>query len=144
MGKLYSLFNRRKNTIQPNLSRQRLNYNGPIESEILNLYYDQFYLDIARLSKNAAMLESKIDEVNDLCDGALTAATPGYYVDEDILMTLYGQKISYDRQEEEYIISSATPYYNTSLTFYKTAINSANISKLNKKLDNLEKIINIQ
>ena len=76
MAKTYSLFNKRKNTFQPNTSRQRTPFNGPISSGTLNLYYDQLMLDIARLSKNTDEIYSAIDEISDLCDNNLDSATP--------------------------------------------------------------------
>lgn len=76
MGKLFSLFNRRQNVIEPNISRQRQPLNAPIDSNKINLYFDQFILDVARLDKNLKDLDSSYDEVADLLDSRIESATP--------------------------------------------------------------------
>jgi hypothetical protein len=144
MAKTYSLFNKRKNTFQPNISRQRIPFNGPISSNTLNLYYDQLMLDIARLSKNTDNIYGAISEISDLCDNGLDSATPGYYIDELLSMTIYGQKVTYDKVNEEYDVVSFNSFNNSTLQFYKNGINSSKISLLKKKLDDLEKITDLQ
>lgn len=139
MSKSYSLFNRREIIFQPNLTRQRIPFNGPVSSEMLNLYYDQLVLDIARLSKNIELIESLLDEANNLTDSNLDSATPGYYVDNNLSMTIYGQKISYDDIAHNYVVQSSTPYYQYKLNFVSPAMNSSRISFLKSKLDYLEK-----
>lgn len=76
MAKLFSLFNRRQNVIEPNVSRQRQQLNGPIDSKKINLYFDQFVLDIARLDKNIGDLNSLYDEVASILDARLESSTP--------------------------------------------------------------------
>ena len=144
MTKMYSMFNRRENIFQPNLVRNRQPYSGPISSDRLNLFYDQFIVDVARLEKRSEEINSKIEEIVDLRSDNLDQATPGFFSDEDIEMTIYGQKISYDRDAENYLVNSATPYYEDTLSFYKPVILSSTISFLEDKLDILEKTINIE
>lgn len=76
MAKLFSIFNRRKNTVQPLLSRQRQAFKGSIDSEKINLYFDQFLVDIARLHKNLENLSNSYSEVSNLLDSRLDSATP--------------------------------------------------------------------
>lgn len=59
-------------------------------------------------------------------------------------MTIYGQKITYNRTLDEYSIVASTPSYMTDLNFYSNQINSSRIEIMSKKLSNLEKIINSQ
>lgn len=142
MPKSYSFFNRRENIFQPNITRQRISYNGPISSEKLNLYYDQLRLDFGRLDLKIDEIEQYIEQIKDLLENNLDLATPGYYLDEELLMTIYGQIITYDQEAEEYSVEAATPYYLDSLEFYSNAVNSSKISMLRSKLDDLEKKIN--
>lgn len=141
---MYSLFNRRKNIYQPNLSRNRQPYSAPISSEALNLYYDQFVMDVAKLGQNIDSINSKIEEIVSLRSDDLNQATPGYYTDASIDFTIYTQQITYDNQLEEYVVESATPYFEDILSFYKPAILSSRLSMLEDKLDFLEKTINIE
>ena len=76
MGKLFSLFNRRQNVIQPAVTRQRQSLNAPISSQNINLYFDQFVVDISRLDKNIGSLNTLYNEVANLLDGRLDSATP--------------------------------------------------------------------
>jgi len=144
MPKMYSLFNRRKNIFQPNLLRNRQSYNGPISSQNLNLFNDQFVVDAARLSDKASEIEDKIEEVVQLRSDSLNQATPGFYSNQEIDFTIYTQIVNYDRENEEYIVSSATPYFQDNLSFYKPTFLSSKISLLEDKLDNLEKTINVE
>jgi hypothetical protein len=59
-------------------------------------------------------------------------------------MTVYGQKVTYDKVNEEYDVVSLNTFNNSPLQFYKNGINSSKISLLNKKLDDLEKITDLQ
>ncbi len=59
-------------------------------------------------------------------------------------MTLYGQKVTYDKVDEEYDVTSLNRFNGSTLQFYKNGINSSKISLLKKKLDDLEKITDIQ
>ena len=101
-------------------------------------------LDIARLSKNTDKIYDAISEVSDLCDNSLDSATPGYYIDQLLSMTIYGQKVTYDKVNEEYDVVSLNVFNNSALHFYKNGINSSKISLLKKKLDDLEKITDLQ
>lgn len=142
MPKSYSFFNRRENIFEPNITRQRIPYNGPISSERLNLYYDQLRLDFARLGKNINDIEAIIETIKDLMENNLDLATPGYYLDENLLMTIYGQIVTYDQEAEEYSVNGATPFYLDSLEFYSNAVNSSKLSMLRSKLDDLQKKLN--
>lgn len=144
MAKMYSKLNRRKTIYQPNLSRNRQPYAAPIPSEFLNLFYDQFVMDVARLRENINDINSKIEEIIELRDESFDAATPGYYLNNDILFTVYTQEIKYNRETEEYELESATPYYESPLSFYKPAILSSKILVLEDKLNFLEKTINVE
>jgi hypothetical protein len=59
-------------------------------------------------------------------------------------MTIYGQKVTYDKVDEEYDVTSLNRFDGSTLQFYKNGINSSKISLLKKKLDDLEKITDIQ
>jgi hypothetical protein len=144
MPKMYSLFNRRKNIFQPNLIRNRQAYNGPISSESLNLFNDQFIVDVARLSEKSIEIENKIQEIVQLRSESLESATPGLYLNEEIDFTIYTQKVKYDRNAEEYVVTSETPYFESDLSFYKPVFLSSMISLLEDKLNKLEKTINIE
>ena len=76
MGKLFSLFNRRQNVMQPAVTRQRQPLNAPISSQNINLYFDQFVVDISRLDKNIDSLNVLYDEAANLLDARLDYATP--------------------------------------------------------------------
>lgn len=59
-------------------------------------------------------------------------------------MTIYGQKITYNRDTENYIISSATPNYMSDISFFANQINSAKIQLMSNKLLQIENIVNKQ
>ena len=139
----YSLFNKRENIFQPNFTRNRQPYSGPISSEMLNLHNDQLILDAARLAKNIDNIELKIQEINSLIEVDLDSATPGYYINGDIDMTIYGQKVIYDREEDEYVVSELELFNEDYLQYYKPLVVSSKVSMLMSKLDNIEKNINI-
>ena len=138
MGILYSDFNKRENIMEPNLQRHRLVYKGPIPSNVLNLSNDQFLLDINRLKSKIEELNVSIDVISEMTGNDLYAATPDYYLNEDLKMTVYTQSISYDEIAEEYVLEQSTPYNNADLSFQKYQINSAKISWLMNKLDLIE------
>lgn len=144
MAKLFSIFNRRENVYQPIFTRSRQQYNAPISSEKLNLLNDQFVVDVARLGSHTDDLSSKIDEANQLNFMNLESSTPGYYYSDDILMTIYRQRITFNSNTEDYDLESSTPYYQDSIEFYSPAINSSKISNLFSKIYDLEKTINIE
>ena len=134
----YSENNKRETIFEPLLNRQRLVYKGPVPSSILNLANDQIYLDINRLHKKLEYLQTLIDESSDISRNDLNLATPDYYLNEDLLMTIYSQYVSYDEIAQEYVVESSTPYYEDSLEFNKPQLNSAIISNLSRKLDIIE------
>lgn len=138
MGILYSDFNKRENIMEPNLQRHRLVYKGPIPSNILNLSNDQFLLDVNRLKSRINELNAGINAISEMTGNDLYAATPDYYLNEDLKMTVYTQSISYDETSEEYVVEQSTPYNNVDLKFEKYQINSARIDWLMHKLDLIE------
>ena len=133
----YSEKNKREIIYEPLLSRQRTPYKGPISSYALNLANDQFLADINRLKAKLSALESLITTSTEISKNDLNLATPDYYLNEDLKMTVYSQYISHD-ENSEYIIESATPHYLDSLMFNKPQVNSAFISQLSRKLDIIE------
>lgn len=134
----YSENNKRETVFEPLLSRQRLNYKGPVPSAILNLVNDQIFMDINRLVKKLEDLQVLIDDSTDISRNDLNLATPDYYLNEDLLMTIYSQYVSYNQTSQEYDIEASTPYYNDSLEFNKPQLNSAIITQLLRKLDLIE------
>jgi hypothetical protein len=110
---------------------------------MLNLHNDQLILDAARLAKNIDNIELKIQEINSLIEVDLDSATPGYYINGDIDMTIYGQKVIYDREEDEYVVSELELFNEDYLQYYKPLVVSSKVSMLMSKLDNIEKNINI-
>lgn len=138
MGILYSDFNKRENIIEPNLQKHRLVYKGPIPSHVLNLANDQFFLDINRLKQRIDQLNSDILKISEITGNDMYAATPDYYLNQDLKMTIYSQVISFDESTESYVNETATPYYNSSLTFQKFQKNSARIDWLVHKLNLIE------
>jgi hypothetical protein len=134
----YSENNKRETIFEPLLNRQRLVYKGPVPSSVLNLANDQLYMDINRLNKKLENLQALIDQSSDISRNDLNLATPDYYLNEDLLMTIYSQYVSYDETTQEYVVESSTPYYEDSLEFNKPQLNSAIISNLSRKLDIIE------
>ena len=67
----------------------------------------------------------------------------GYYYYQEMDMTIYGQKISYDRTLDEYVVVSATPSYLNDLSFFSNQINSSNtiINKTNSLISNINSIL---
>jgi hypothetical protein len=135
----YSDVNRRENIVQPNLTRQRMPYSGPISSEKFNLFNDQFIVDVARLLKNTEDIESKISEAYSFLELDLEAATPGYYINGDIDMTINTQHVYYDQSLEVYVIDENQPYLDDYLQFFKSPLLSSKIHFLVSKLNDLEK-----
>jgi hypothetical protein len=137
----YSESNKRTNTFEPLVSRVRLPYKGPVRSSIFNLFTDQLLMDIHRLNDKTSELEALITTLSDMSRNDLNQATPDYYLNEDLLMTIYSQEISYNSVSQEYEVSMATPYYNDSLSFDKAQKNASTISFLNRKLDLIEEAL---
>lgn len=134
----YSENNKRETIFEPLLNRQRLVYRGPAPSSVLNLANDQIYMDINRLYKKLEYLQTLINESSDISRNNLNLATPDYYSNEDLLMTIYSQYVSYDETAQEYVVESSTPYYEDGLEFNKPQLNSAIIFNLSRKLDIIE------
>jgi hypothetical protein len=141
MALSYSENNKRQNTFEPLLSRVRLPYKGPVASSAINLFNDQILMDLHRLDNKTLELESLITTLSGMSRNDLNLATPDYYLNEDLLMTVYSQEISYNSSTEEYDVSMATPYYNEPLFFDKAQKNSATISFLNRKLHLIEEAL---
>lgn len=133
----YSEKNKRETIYEPLLSRQRTPYKGPVSSYALNLANDQFLADINRLKAKMSALEILIDQSTEISKNDLNLATPDYYLNEDLEVTIYSQYISHN-ENSEYIVESATPYYEDPLMFNKPQLNSALISQLSRKLDIIE------
>lgn len=134
----YSEFQRRRNIIEPNLTKSRLIYKGPVSSGLLNLSNDQLLLDLNRLKLGIDRLNQNIAQISQMTGNDLYAATPDYYTDEDLKMTIYSQSIRYDESSESYEVTQSTPSYLSDLTFEKFHINSAKISWLSQKLNIIE------
>jgi len=134
----YSENNKRETIFEPLLNRQRLVYKGPVPSAVLNLVNDQIFMDINRLAKKLEDLQVLIDNSTDISRNDLNLATPDYYLNEDLLMTIYSQYVSYDKTAEEYSVEASTPYYNDSLELNKPQLNSSIISHMLRKLDLIE------
>lgn len=138
MATSYSENNKRETIFEPLLTRQRFVYKGPVSSAVVNLTNDQFLMDVNRLDKKTEHLESMIEVSSDMSRNNMNLATPDSYVNSDMLMTVYSQYISWDDISQDYVVESATPYYNQVLEFNKPQLNSAIISQLNRKLDIIE------
>lgn len=137
----YFEFQRRKNIIEPNLTKSRLIYKGPVSSGILNLSNDQLLMDINRLKAGIDMLNQNVVQISRMTGNDLYASTPDYYSDEDLKMTIYSQSITYDESNESYEVTQSTPSYLSDLTFEKFHSNSAKISWLSQKLNIIEDAI---
>jgi hypothetical protein len=134
----YSNFNRRENIFEPSVQKNRLTYKGPVPSSLINLFNDQFLLDVNRLKKKIDELNESLEYISQMTGNDLNLATPDYYLNEELLMTIYSQEVSYDESSEDYLITSSTPYYEDSLYFEKFNKNSGMISFLSAKLASIE------
>jgi hypothetical protein len=141
MTKSYSEENKRETIHEPNLSRQRLPFLGPIPSQILNLYQDQFIVDSSRLSDRADRLTDMVYSLSVDYSSDFNLDTPNQYRDQTIDATLYFNYINYDRELEDYTFSSSTPYYESSLIFNKYGINAASLALSQHKIKILEDLI---
>jgi hypothetical protein len=138
MATSYSENNKRETIFEPLLSRQRLVYKGPVSSAVINLTSDQFLMDINRLDKKTEYLQDMIELSSEMSRNDMNLATPDSYVGEGMSMTIYSQYISWDEDADNYVVESATPYYDQVLEFNKPQLNAAIISQLNRKLDIIE------
>ena len=139
MTKSYSELNRKNLVLEPNLSRQRLAFRGPIPSSVLNLHYDQFVVDCARLSVMADELSAEanqlaIDYANDF-----SLATPDYYIDTELSSKVYNTYSYYDHNQDEQTVN--TESFLENLEFKKYGINSSIINLLNNKINMLEDLV---
>jgi len=141
MAKTYVDKSKRETVFEPNISRQRLPYKGPVPSSMLNLYYDQFIVDSARLAKQAETLESSLAQISKDYSNVFETATPDYYIDSSILATVYLNYTTYDKNLNQYSTNSATPYNNSIYNVNKQMINSSKISRMIHKLNILEDLI---
>jgi len=139
MTKSYSELNRKNLVLEPNLSRQRLTFKGPIPSNILNLYYDQFVVDCARLSTMADEVDFKADELSIDYANDFSLATPNYYIDTDLSSKVYNTYSYYDHNQDEQTVN--TESFLENLKFKKYGINSSIINLLNNKINMLEDLI---
>lgn len=134
----YSENNRRENIFEPLLNRQRLAYKGPVSSASLNLASDQFFMDVKRLDQKTELLQDLINQASQMSRNDMDSATPDYYLNEELLMTFYTRYIEYNEATQGYVIESATPNYNDTVSFNKSQINSALITQMHRKLDIIE------
>lgn len=141
MAKTYIDKAKRQTVFEPNISRQRMPYKGPIPSHVLNLYYDQFVVDCARLAKQAEQLESSLYQISKDYSNVFDSATPDYYIDSNILATIYLNYTTYNESTSQYSANSATPYNNSIFNVNKQMINSSKISRMIHKLSMLEDLI---
>ncbi len=141
MTKSYSEQNKRDTIQEPNLSKQRLPFMGPIPSKILNLHQDQFIVDCSRLNDKINFLTDLIYKLSVDYSNDFELATPNLYEDSDIEATVYFNHITYDRDLEDYAFSSSTPYYQDALIFNKYGINAAKLSQIQSKIKTLEDLI---
>ena len=141
MAKTYVDKSKRETVFEPNISRQRVPYKGPVPSGMLNLYYDQFVVDCARLAKQAETLESSLTQISKDYSNVFETATPDYYIDSSILATVYLNYTTYDQDLNQYSTNSATPYNNSIYNVNKQMINSSKISRMIHKLNILEDLI---
>lgn len=139
MEKSYSKINRREVFLEPNLIRQRLAFRGPIPSHVLNLYYDQFIVDCARLAKLTNEVSSKTDKISEDYASDFSLSTPNYYIDEDLSSKIYYTYKYYDQNQNEQTVNKE--HFLSNLTFQKYGINSSKINYLNHKLKMLEDLI---
>jgi hypothetical protein len=139
MTKSYSELNRKNLVLEPNLSRQRLTFRGPIPSNVLNLYYDQFVVDCARLSKMADELSAEADQISIDYANDFSLATPDYYIDTDLSSRVYNTYSYYDHNQDEQTVN--TESFLENLEFKKYGINSSIINLLNNKINMLEDLI---
>ena len=139
MTKSYSELNRKNLVLEPNLSRQRLAFRGPIPSNVLNLHYDQFVVDCARLSKMAEELSTEADQMSIDYANDFSLATPDYYIDTDLSSKVYNTYSYYDHNQDEQTVN--TESFLENLEFKKYGINSSIINLLNNKINMLEDLI---
>ena len=139
MAKSYSELNKRNLVLEPNLSRQRLAFKGPVPSTVLNLYYDQFIVDTARLSSLAETINSSADQLSEDYWTDFSVATPNYYIDDELSSMVYYTYKYYDSNLDEQTIEKENSMEN--LEFQKYGINSSRLSYLDHKIKMLEDLI---
>lgn len=134
----YSENNKRKIVYEPLLSRQRLIYKGPVASSVINLANDQFLMDVNRLNKKIKDIEILIDQTSEMSRNNMALKDADTYANDDMSMTVYAQHIYWDEDSSDYLIESATPFYEDELEFNKPQLNSALITQMHRKLDLIE------
>jgi hypothetical protein len=139
MTKSYSKLNRKNMVLEPNLSRQRLSFKGPIPSKVLNLYYDQFVVDCSRLSVMADEVDAEANQLSIDYANDFSLATPDYYIDADLSSKVYNTYSYYDHNQDEQTVN--TESFLENLEFKKYGINSSIINLLNNKINMLEDLI---
>jgi hypothetical protein len=139
MTKSYSELNRRDLVLEPNLSRQRIAFKGPVPSSVLNLYYDQFIVDCARLSQMAENVSVAADQLSEDYGSDFSAATPDYYIDSELSSMVYYSYKYYDLNQDEQTVNKE--HFMENLEFQKYGINSSKLSYLNHKIKMLEDLI---
>lgn len=141
MTKSYSEKNKREIVYEPNLSRQRLSYLGPVPSHVLNLYYDQFVVDCAILNQKAEDLLFQINQLYEKYAANYDLATPNTFDETDLDATIYFNYINFDRDILDYTFGSSTPYYLDDVSFNTYAINSSKLSLIQEKVRLIEDLI---
>lgn len=141
MAKSYSEKNKRDTVYEPNLLRQRLPYLGPVPSHVLNLYYDQFVVDCARLNEKAEDLLFQINSLYEKYSSNYNLATPNMFTEEGLDATIYFNYINFDRESLDYTFGSSTPYYLDEVSFNTYAINSSKLSLIEDKIRIIEDLI---
>lgn len=141
MTKSYSEKNKREIVYEPNLSRQRLSYLGPVPSHVLNLYYDQFVVDCAVLNQKAEDLLFQINQLYEKYASNYDLATPNTFDETDLDATIYFNYINFDRDTLDYTFGSSTPYYLDDVSFNTYAINSSKLSLIQEKVRLIEDLI---
>jgi hypothetical protein len=139
MTKSYSKLNRKNMVLEPNLSRQRLSFKGPIPSKVLNLYYDQFVVDCSRLSVMADEVDAEANQLSIDYANDFSLVTPDYYIDADLSSKVYNTYSYYDHNQDEQTVN--TESFLENLEFKKYGINSSIINLLNNKINMLEDLI---
>lgn len=141
MAKSYSEQNKRNTVYEPNLSRQRLPFMGPVPSSVLNLYYDQFIIDCARLNAKVDNLLNEIKSLSSKYSADYSLSTPNMYQEDGLEATIYFNYINFDRDSLDYTFGSSTPYYLDEVSFNTYAINSAKLFLAQDKLRIIEDLI---
>jgi hypothetical protein len=134
----HSNFNKRETILEPNLQKSRMVYRGPIPSGMINLFNDQFLLDINRLSEKIEILTDRLSDISEMTGNDMNVKSHDYYTNQDLKMTIYSQTVIFDEDQQEYQITQSTPHYNVDVLYNKFQRNSAEVMWLGYKLDSIE------